>query len=273
MRTEESNMPKYSEEELLDYLRDYWEEEGERPTTSEFAEDDSKPAPQTYSQRFGSWSEALQRLGFDVPTAPKPDSELIQSLQSVSEELGHPPSMYEIADHDGSPHPDTYQSHFGSWANAVEAAGLNPGETGPVEGASKGGLTRDHLDHIQNDSDDAGVQVAEGATVEATFPGSPGTVRAIQTSEGWGVVATDIDPADAVEIEHMAPADGSAWTVLRSLLLDLADADCQPSQMLDYLAIDKCGIEPTEWAQRRGTMTQTVEKSARKARERMETEE
>lgn len=114
--------------------------------------------------------------------------------------------------------------------------------------------------------DESAVSVTEGATIEVAFPGSPGVVRAFQTSREWGVVATDVPPADAIEIEHAAPADGSTWDVLRAALLDLADAGAEPSQIVDYLALERCGIAPAEWARRRGTMTRTVEKSRNQAR-------
>ena len=58
------------------------------------------------------------------------DDELLNRLQKFAEELGRPPSQNEMDD--TGPHASkTYGNRFGSWNNALEAAGLQNGTNDP----------------------------------------------------------------------------------------------------------------------------------------------
>lgn len=53
------------------------------------------------------------------------DSDLLDALDAVTDELGHLPSADEMNAHDGSPSASTYRSRFGSWNEALAAAGFD----------------------------------------------------------------------------------------------------------------------------------------------------
>lgn len=135
-------MPRYTDDELLILLREYIKEHGV-PTGTELRGDDSMPSPSTYRTHFGSWREALAAVGEepDQPGSKGYSREfLLSQYQGLADELGHPPSMPELAAADDYTSPGPYLSEFGSWKHAVEAAGYDPKSTGPAPGASKGGL-------------------------------------------------------------------------------------------------------------------------------------
>ena len=52
------------------------------------------------------------------------DEELIQALQDKAKELGRTPRLLDIVNGSGGPSPITYRQRFGSWNNALSAAGL-----------------------------------------------------------------------------------------------------------------------------------------------------
>ena len=79
----------------------------------------------TYKKRFGSWTAALEEVGMKSETVQEvTNNELIEELQALAEELGHPPRT-EHMDQKGAYSSTTYQSRFGGWQNALEKAGFD----------------------------------------------------------------------------------------------------------------------------------------------------
>jgi len=64
-------------------------------------------------------------------------TELINEIQRLADELGHPPSTTEMKTH-GQYSEVTYYNHFGSWGDALEAAGFD-------RDASRGTITDEEL--------------------------------------------------------------------------------------------------------------------------------
>lgn len=58
----------HTEEELLDHLRQFYEENGRPPTTEDFNNNPIYPSHSTYKRKYGSWSNALKLVGLDVDT-------------------------------------------------------------------------------------------------------------------------------------------------------------------------------------------------------------
>jgi hypothetical protein len=81
---------------------------------------------QTYTKRFGSWNEALEAA--DLPQKPdrkkRSDQELLAELTRLADDLDKLPSGQDMDDH-GAFSPITYRKHFGSWNEALEAAGFD----------------------------------------------------------------------------------------------------------------------------------------------------
>ncbi len=63
--------PKYTDKELLDYLKVFYEEYGRVPVKRDFNNNPRYPNFATYQTRFRSWSNALKLVGFDVESMVK----------------------------------------------------------------------------------------------------------------------------------------------------------------------------------------------------------
>lgn len=120
----------YSDEDLLDRLREFASELGHPPSQNEMT--DSGPhAAGTYANRFGSWNKALKTAGLETG-ANKPDGrpltpekDLLSDLRSVAEITGSAPSERTYRNH-GEYAVKTYCNRFGGWNPALQAAGLEP---------------------------------------------------------------------------------------------------------------------------------------------------
>lgn len=61
----------YTDEELLNCLIHFYEEYGRPPTEKDFTSNHKYPNFMTYVSRFGSWTNALKRIGLDVESMVK----------------------------------------------------------------------------------------------------------------------------------------------------------------------------------------------------------
>ena len=130
-RSNWSKGPHVSDEELLDDLRALADELGRSPTSRDMREHGSHSA-QTYTKRFGSWADAVDEAGIDLPAETTtdasnqiPTADLIADLQRLGEELDRRPKTTDVSEH-GAHGLATYQRRFGSWREALEAAGFDP---------------------------------------------------------------------------------------------------------------------------------------------------
>lgn len=117
----------YTDEQLLDILRDLAGELGQAPTMLEMRACPGRPSPVTYINRFGSWRAALARLRLRPRRKPPrhTTAEMIGILQDVANELGRAPSKKEFKQlRPNGPSPSSYAYRFKSWNAALEAAGL-----------------------------------------------------------------------------------------------------------------------------------------------------
>jgi hypothetical protein len=58
----------YTDEELLEFLRQFYKENNKIPMMRDFANSNKYPDPGTYQIRFGSWENARRMVGLDVDT-------------------------------------------------------------------------------------------------------------------------------------------------------------------------------------------------------------
>ena len=65
-RTFRDTRGKYTKEQLLWYLVQFYEKYGRPPTTKDFNNNSDYPSFKNYEKKFGSWSNALKLVGLDV---------------------------------------------------------------------------------------------------------------------------------------------------------------------------------------------------------------
>jgi len=116
--------PSYTDEQLLDALRDLADKLGRAPTCRELLDRRDLPSTHTYIRRFGSWRNALACLGGRADNSHHSNAELLDTLRDLADELGRPPTVQELLARPGLPAPAAYVNRFGSWSSALEAAGL-----------------------------------------------------------------------------------------------------------------------------------------------------
>jgi hypothetical protein len=123
---------KRSRDELLAEIRRLTDNDD--PPSQSHMKAEGKYAVSTYRSHFGSWTAALREAGFEPPTSGTrlTDSDLCEALVSLSDELGQVPTSQDMNEH-GSYSPGTYINRFGSWNDALAAAGLeSPTEQRPI---------------------------------------------------------------------------------------------------------------------------------------------
>ena len=117
--------PTYSTRTLLANLRALAAQLETSPTTREMNRHGEHSAA-TYQRRFGSWPAALRAAGLTPTTGDDlPSAEaLIDAIQQVTTECGHPPTPAEMRRYSAYT-PQTYLIRFDSWGQAIEAAGYD----------------------------------------------------------------------------------------------------------------------------------------------------
>jgi len=118
----------YSTQELVESVHKFADHLGRPPTASEVNDDSEYTVGlNTYTRRFGSWNETLERCGLKVNEQKGyDDTYLIEKLQDLHHRLGTVPTQADLADDDETPSLSPYQNIFGSWNDALRAAGLEP---------------------------------------------------------------------------------------------------------------------------------------------------
>lgn len=120
----------YDDEKLLDDLRRLAEQLGKTPTFREMR-DHGNHSPKTYTDHFGSWNGAIEEAGLEVSYgqgSPVPEDPLLDEIRRLADELDKTPSTGDLREH-GQFSLNPFQNQFGSWNEAVEAAGLEPNPT------------------------------------------------------------------------------------------------------------------------------------------------
>jgi len=118
---------RWTDEELLQQIHAVVGKFGRVPSYSEWQEHHSPPCHMTYWERFGGFTHAVEEAGY-TPRSKQPkysEEELLEWIDAFVEEFGVVPSTGDI---DACPGPSqtAYMTRFGSWTNAVEAAGYTP---------------------------------------------------------------------------------------------------------------------------------------------------
>jgi hypothetical protein len=119
---------RFSREDLVESMKGLAKLLGRTPRARDADAHPDVLTAKTYINRFGSWLEALEaadlrpdsrQTGYDRET-------LLSHLQDLAESLGRTPTKADLYAANGAS-PPTYESHFGSWPQAIREAGLEPG--------------------------------------------------------------------------------------------------------------------------------------------------
>ena len=137
--------------ELLEHLQALTGELG-HPPSSQYMDQHGRYSATLYKTRWGSWSDALAAA--DVPTPGYSRAELREHLRDLGDTLCRPPSAPEVNAADG-PYHRVYQQEFGSWIEALLAAGFDVEDTRANHGVTDtihspgagGGDAQDTIDY------------------------------------------------------------------------------------------------------------------------------
>lgn len=93
----------YSKQELLDWLWEVGDGRDEPPSQRDLNSESDAPSAQTIRYRFESWTEALQRAGYNRDTIERrtpgekySDEELLDAIRALASELGRTPRLKEF---------------------------------------------------------------------------------------------------------------------------------------------------------------------------------
>ncbi len=113
------------EDELLADLRALAADLGRSPTAEEMWKR-GPHSPATYLDRYGTWNAALEAADLEPRRFRRGgigDRELVRSLRALGASVGRRPQRQEMDDR-GSVSGMTYFDRFGSWQDALDAAGF-----------------------------------------------------------------------------------------------------------------------------------------------------
>lgn len=115
----------YSEAELIQGLRDLASDLGEKPTQKQMRLE-GPYSINAYKRVFGSWNDALAAGGYQPRTDHQKitQSELLNSLEQLADELDRSPSQTDINEHSKHSHKTYYREFEGGLEEAKRRVGL-----------------------------------------------------------------------------------------------------------------------------------------------------
>ncbi|WP_435078840.1 homing endonuclease associated repeat-containing protein [Halococcus sp. AFM35] len=113
----------YTDTELLGVLHEFADKHGNPPTAPEINNADDLPTVDTFIRHFGTWNDALDAAGFEPRLRRRSNEELLTELREFASD-GEYPTHTAVGDCEDMASPSTYKRRFGSWSDALDAAGL-----------------------------------------------------------------------------------------------------------------------------------------------------
>lgn len=127
---------RYTQEEILESLRQLAAELGHTPTQREIkaaSKTGKCAAPTTIATSFGSLTDALSAAGLGLRRFNNlSDEELLEFLKQLANDLGRTPTNKDVGQASSEkkcPSPSAFAKRFGSYNAALQAAGLEPTRT------------------------------------------------------------------------------------------------------------------------------------------------
>lgn len=114
----------YTDEELIEKLRELKKKLGRTPSNTDMTMAEGFPHCYTYHRRFGNWNKALKASGMN-PKSRYSRKRLILHLKKLKRKLKRTPTSIDLIKVKG-PSITLYQRRFGTWNNALKAAGMKP---------------------------------------------------------------------------------------------------------------------------------------------------
>lgn len=114
---------KYTDQELLDYPRQFYEKYGRSPTIRDFDNNPDYPSSKTCQNRFGNWNDTLKFAGLCANIYK--DEDLLDDLKTFYYENGRPPTARDFDNNHKYANYGTYQRRFGSWSDALKLVELD----------------------------------------------------------------------------------------------------------------------------------------------------
>jgi hypothetical protein len=133
----------------------------DEPPTEELVVAYGRYPSDTYRAAFGSWNAVLETAGYDPGDIPDwsnrshTNTDILDGLRAVADKLGRAPTTTETGKHvDFSP--GLASLRFGSWSDALKAAGLDPLERSSVQGSDSGEREDETADDGETEDDNGG---------------------------------------------------------------------------------------------------------------------
>ncbi len=122
--------PTYTDEDLLNSMKQFYEENGRCPEVNDFRNNSKYPGKSIYYKRFGTWPKSLEMAGLYnkriiVREKLYTDEELLNYLRQFYFEYKKIPTLTDFMYNNGYPSFKTYQNRFGSWQNTLKLVGLD----------------------------------------------------------------------------------------------------------------------------------------------------
>lgn len=136
---------RYSEAELIQDIERVIDRLGEVPTQKQYSEHGDH-ALGTIKRRFGCFNNAIEEAG-SVPRRERgiTPEEIVRDIQRLFDKFGKPPKIAEYDEH-GRYSSSTLDNKFGSFNEAIKAAGYLPDRTRNVPASRVLVDLRDHID-------------------------------------------------------------------------------------------------------------------------------
>lgn len=114
----------WTEEEGLAALAEYAKELGRAPTQIEVNANPDLPSVSWYKRHFGSYNNALLKLGFAPNFRQWTKKEGLIGLANYAKQLNCPPTCRQVDANPDLPSSEWYIKHFGSYRNALKEIGI-----------------------------------------------------------------------------------------------------------------------------------------------------
>jgi hypothetical protein len=113
------------EDVLINHLKKFVNEFGRQPIQKDFEGLQGYPSRRTFTNYFPTFDDALRAAGFDIPRKITYTKEiLLAEIHRFVTEHKRQPSIKDMDSFDGYPGKRHFEKSFGSWNNAIKAAGL-----------------------------------------------------------------------------------------------------------------------------------------------------